>query len=301
MVMSKAPLIYLSILLILFASCKRNDFENLPGALQKAKCDYVQASSPYLSMDHTQTVPLFTKIYNAQNRLDKILVRFRNVATPFLYPSTLDVSYQPSRVVFVREEDGDTAAVLELHPSGKIISARAATPFYLGWEFQRDYAFTYSGNRLQEIQIEEEDAHTHSRHWNPFVQVTYDKGNKNVSKIIFGGIGQNASYDSIQYQYDYSRKANAQVYPDDMLGDYHQFFFFLKYLNIFPELQPENILTGSSYGSTLPFSYPSYYDRKYSDHTFDAQGKLISYKQNSSRPTDQVFDEEWQVDWKCFK
>jgi hypothetical protein len=299
--MRKALLNYLSLLLIVIAGCKRNDFENLPGALQKIKCDYIQASSPYLSMDHTLTVPLFTKVYNAQNRLEKILVRFRNVATPFLYPSTLDVSYPPGRVVFVREEDGDTAAVLELHPSGKVIRAQAATPFYLGWEFKRDYAFQYSGNRIQEIQIAEEDAHTHTRYWNPFVQFTYDKGNKNVSKIIFGGIGQNASYDSIQYQYDYSRKANAQVYPDDMLGDYHQFFFFLKYLNLFPELQPENILISSAYGSTLPFSYPSYYDRKYSAHTFDAQGKLLSYKQNSSRPTDQIFDEEWLVDWKCFK
>jgi hypothetical protein len=292
---------FASFLLILTAlsSCKKNDLKGMNGIFNKNKCDYVQASAPGIIPETSGSIALFTKTYDASSRLQSIYSRFRNVATGIQYSFNLNVSYQPGQMIFTRD-NGDTTAVLNFSPNGRLTSAKAATPFYLDWSYRRDYNFIYAGNVLREIQISGEVHSVDAGQWIPYIQLAYDKGNKNITRLTAGGIYRSSDKSWIDYRYDASRKARAQVYPDDMFGDYHMFYFFLKYLNVLPELQPENLLTSSSFGGE-GISYPASFERQYSNHQLDASGKLVSYTQHSAFPTNQERTENWQIDWTCFK
>jgi hypothetical protein len=288
------------LLLSALSSCKKSDLKGLNGFYNKNKCDYVQASAPGIIPETTGPIALFTKTYDASTRLQSIYSRFRNVATGIRYSFNLTVSYQPGKMIFIRD-NGDTSAVLNFGPSGRLVSATAATPFYLDWSYRRDYNLIYAGNVPREIQITGEPHSADAGQWIPFVQMAYDNGNKNITRLTFGGIYRSSDKSWIDYRYDHTRKAKAQVYPDDMMGDYHMFYFFLKYLNVIPELQPENLLTSSSFGGEGTSFYPASFERQYSNHLLDAGGKLVSYTQHSSFPTEQERTENWQIDWTCFK
>jgi hypothetical protein len=292
---------FTSFLLILTAlsSCKKNDLKGMNGIFNKNKCDYIQASAPGIIPETSGSIALFTKTYDASSRLQSIYSRFRNVATGIRESFNLTISYQPGKMIFTRD-NRDTTAVLNFSANGRLTSAIVATPFYLDWSYQRDYNFIYAGNVLREIQISGEVHSVDAGQWIPYIQLAYDKGNKNITRLTAGGIYSTSDKFWIDYHYDPSRKARAQVYPDDMFGDYHMFYFFLKYLNVLPELQPENILTSSSFGGE-GISYPASFERQYSNHQLDANGKLVSYTQHSAFPTNQERTENWQIDWTCFK
>jgi hypothetical protein len=294
--------VYLACFLLILtaSSCKKNDLKGLNGIFNKNKCDYVQASAPGIIPETTGPIALFTKTYDASSRLQSIYSRFRNVATGIRDSFNLAVSYLPGTMVFTRN-NGDTTAVLNFSANGRLTSAKAATPFYLDWSHRREYNFIYAGNVLREIQINGEVHSSDAGQWIPYIQLAYDNGNKNVSRLTFGGIYRSSDKAWIDYSYDHSRKAKAQVYPDDMLGDYHMFYFFLKYLNVMPELQPENLLASSSFGGEGTSHYPASFERQYSNHILDAGGKLVSYTQHSSFPTAQERTENWQIDWTCFR
>src|SRR6476660_629942 len=298
--MRKAYFIWLLLLLTTIISCKRTDLKGLNGSYNKNKCDYEQAT---VHWDKPQTygpITLFTKSYDASSRLQSIYCRFRNVATGIQYSFNLNVSYQPGQMIFTRD-NGDTTAVLNFSPNGRLTSAKAATPFYLDWSYRRDYNFIYAGNVPREIQISGAVNSVDAGQWIPYIQLAYDKGNKNITRLTAGGIYRSSDKSWIDYRYDPSRKAGAQVYPDDMFGDYHMFYFFLKYLNVLPELQPENLLTSSSFGGEGSSFYPASFERQYSNHQLDAGGKLVSYTQHSTFPSNQERTENWQIDWTCFK
>jgi hypothetical protein len=79
------------------------------------------------------------------------------------------------------------------------------------------------------------------------------------------------------------------------------FYFFLKYLNVIPILQPDNILSNSLSGSENPHDYPGIYERKYSNHQLDSEGSLIFYTQQSVVNNRLKGIENWRIDWKYFK
>lgn len=284
--------IYLACLLtvvVITSGCKKNDVGNLPPGFQKTNCDYSRASLT----NKFQSVVLFSKSYDALDRLQKITVHFRSMVTPTIPARpTLAVLYEQRRVIFINESNKDTAAVFELEPSGRISKAQTALFVVpMGWANRHQFSFSYSGNRIKEINTKALPGGTNASDWFPYVSVIYDAGYKNVSKLVFGPSSPYPS--TMEYEYDYSRKAKAQVYPDDMLGDYYNSFFFFKDLNIFPELQPENILMGS----TITVEYPGKMTRTYTDHKFDADGKLVSYQQlTNNSPL-----EHWQIDWHCYR
>lgn len=290
-----------TLLLFVFfvTGCKKNNPEFVTEELAEQKnqkngwvhgghCDYEAAYSKAISNEGTEEVPLFQKYYSG-SRLQKIKVHFRNVAGGAYEPFVLKVVYQPKRMIFLREGNGDTTAILDFNHSGKLVRARAPIPFHQGWSFQTSFRFFYYQGKLKKIEsghLELTESQEYETVWFPYINIDYDFKKKNVSRVTFPAFGSTTG-ESIKYWYDYSRKAKAQVYPDDMAGDYHYFFYFLKYLNIFPELTPENILTRSLQVT----EYPGTFDRRYADHQFDASGKLISYKEN---------DDLWKIDWKCF-
>jgi hypothetical protein len=296
--------VYFACCLLLLAgiySCKKNDLKGLNGIFNKNKCDYIQASAPGIIPETTGPIALFTKTYDASSRLQSIYTRFRNVATGIRESFNLTVSYLPGKMIFLRD-NGDTSAVLNFSPSGRLTTATAATPFYLDWSYRRDYNFIYSGNALREIQITGEVHSVDAGQWIPFIQLAYDNnGYKNITRLTAGGIYRSSDKSWIDYRYDRTKRAKAQVYPDDMFGDYHMFYFFLKYLNVIPGLQPENLLASSSFGGEGTSFYPASFERQYSNHQLDADGKLVSYTQHSSYPSNQEKTENWQIDWTCFK
>jgi len=298
--MRKAYLLWLIVLFTGFISCKKSDLKGFNGFINKNKCDYIQASAPGIIPETTGPIALFTKTYDASSRLQSIYTRFRNVATGIIENFNLNVSYMPGKMIFIRD-NGDTSAILNFGPSGRLLTATAATPFYLNWSYRRDYNFIYTGNALSEIQITGEPHSADAGQWIPYIQLAYDNGYKNITKLTAGGIYSSSDRSWIDYRYDRTRRPRAQVYPDDMFGDYHMFFFFLKYLNVIPGLQPGNLLASSSFGGEGTGFYPASFERQYSNHQLDADGKLVSYTQHSSFPTNQEVTENWQIDWTCFK
>jgi hypothetical protein len=297
--MRKAYFIWLLLILTGINSCKKNDLKGLNGSFNKNKCDYVQATFLYTRPQLFGPIVLFTKTYDASLQLQSIYCQFRNVATGIQYSFNLSVFYQPGQIIFTRN-NGDTTAVLNFGSNGRLIRASAAFPFYPDWGGTGNYNFIYNGNKLREIQITGSKYSGDPGHLIPYIQLAYDNGNKNMTKLTFNGISRSSDKSWIDYRYDYSRKARAQVYPDDMLGDYHMFYFFLKYLNVIPGIQPENILSSSLSGSDNPHDYPGSYERQYSNHQFDAEGRLVTYTQHStSGHLDQT--ENWTIEWKCLK
>jgi hypothetical protein len=298
--MRKAYFIWLLLLLATIISCKRNELKGLNGSYNKNKCDYEQATVHWDKPETYGPITLFTKSYDASSRLQSIYCQFRNVATGIQYSFNLTVSYQPGKMIFTRD-NGDTTAVLNFGANGRLISASTAYPFYPDWGGTRNYNFIYNGNMLTEMQITGSKYSGEPGHLIPYIQLAYDNGNKNISRLTFYGISRDTYKSWIDYHYDYSRKARAQVYPDDMLGDYDMFYFFLKYLNVIPVLQPENILSSSLSGSDNPHDYPGSYERQYSNHQFDAERRLVSYTQQSVVNNRLKGIENWTIDWKCFK
>jgi hypothetical protein len=100
------------------------------------------------------------------------------------------------------------------------------------------------------------------------------------------------SFASNTYEYDYSKKGKEQFYSEDYQGNDWP-FYLLQYLGFFPEVNsPVNIRThivgsGDYYGSFF-------------NHTFDAEGKLISY--DFGNPPGTVGDPpDVTITWNCTK
>lgn len=277
----------------LLAGCQKVDFiKNLLLDQRPNRCDWTSATNGILFDFQEREVPfLFQKKYkHGSSELRQIIASYRNIATPAVTaPDTMNVIYKDQRIIFIRLS-GDTVAMLTFGLNAKLLKA-AAVPFMRSdWNLREEFRFSYTGNRLREITYFEDNKVT----W-PYIRVQYDKTNKNVSKVLFGNLTNDFYQDSIVYQYDYSKKARGQFYPDEMLGDHFNFWYFLKFLNVLDGVQPENVLLNSY----MTNSYPGDIERSYTAHKFDSKGNLIYYKQHRNIPQ-LPFYEEWQVDWRCY-
>jgi hypothetical protein len=136
--MRKAYLIYISLLLFGLYACKKNDFIP-PGMFQKVKCDYSQAYAPGLIPETTGPIYLFTKTYDANNRLSEITFRLRNVA---YFPVDLyryTVSYPQGHLVFTGMK-GETVYNFAFNKQGQLDHVNG-----------NDIRFIYTRNKLSEI------------------------------------------------------------------------------------------------------------------------------------------------------
>jgi hypothetical protein len=305
---------------VLFVGCKKETADTADKGLQNLendvegsarsrnpKCDFSEAISKSISDDGTQLQSLFKKYYKGNStKLDKIMVSFRNVAAPGGNNiTTMKVQYKYGKMIFLNESNSDTMVVLNFDPSGKLVKAEAGMPIYAGWSGKIGFRFFYHQNRLSSIESSElvylgDD--NYDTTWIPYIRLKYDYSKANVSEVEFRAFGEEPGT-SIKYKYNYSRKVKYQVYPDDMMGDYHYFFYFLKYLNLFPELTPSHLLIESQTNNIV---YPGDYRREYSHHHIDSDGRLIFYKQRSiidmeqSRNTSsEGYIEWWKINWKC--
>jgi hypothetical protein len=281
---------------LLIAGCKKGD-RFFTG---HTDCDYVQASSAAVDNESEKVLPLFTKYYGADGKLDKIYVSFMSDAGGNYEQTTLKFAYDERRIRIDNENTGNTVAVLNFNPAGFLTSARIEIGVFPDGrvdpdnEQQNQYRYFYQGGRLKEIQLGEfHENPSPGFDWYSYMKVEYDYTGKNVAKL--SGIGP-----TMTYTYDYSRKAKNQFYADERFGDY--FFYFLKYLDLLPGLNPENILVKSFKDTN---EYPGKKERTYSQHAIDRSGKLLFYKQETKVISvdggSEYFEipEEWNIDWKC--
>jgi hypothetical protein len=285
------------LLIVVFTGCQKKDQWHWA---QQKKCDYVYASSKALSDASDEEWPLFAKTFDNSGKLTKISAAFRNIVGGIYEFHEFNVRYQGNHVFFVRPR-GDTAATFEFNNNKKLIWAVTSIPFATGTNQLFNFRFSYQSGRLQGIdyQIAEEDENEPGPNdWYGFMSLLYD-GHKNVSRLTYSSAGY-ADAVRVDYEYDYQKKAKEQFYPDEAYGDTHNFWYFLKYLNIFPEVNGPNLLKRSMYTSH-PEGYPATYERIYSEHKLDGSGKLVSYWQKPLWNGLEVgLPEFWKIKWNCF-
>jgi hypothetical protein len=257
--------------------------------MSNTNCGYVQALSKSISDEGDQELPLFTKEYE-NGKLKKITVHMRNIAGGGYQPVVLTVTHQWRKMIFTDEATGDMVATLEFNHQNRLTKALANYPLLHSTAFEAPYRFIYKNGKISEVQqmVPEESTPT----WYPYLRLAYDHTGNNVSRLSMG------SSANIIYEYDYTLKPKEQYYPDESFGDSFYFWYFLQYLDLFPEVTPKNILKRSIYRDA-PDGYPAKYERKYSDQQFDDADRLIYYKQSPKWDDNPQAVETWKLVWDC--
>jgi hypothetical protein len=312
--MKKTPIgIACTVLLLSIFSCKKTEIEALPETKPEAteetlasrhggasKCDYVQASSTRLEPGEF----MFTKEYQ-NGKLDKITAGVLNLTGGGLEGESYTVIHSYRKMEFVSEWLNLTVVSLEFDNKGRVIYASTngmAIPFSNNFR-PMNFRFLYSNGRLSEIQyyypIDPQYCEDYPELcegepvWEPYVKIHYDKNFKNVVKLSLG------TEVSITYTYDYNKKVANQYYPSEYLYDFYDFFTFVSHLNLFPELQSQNLLVRSLF--IAPGGYPAEYERTYSNHAFDTGNRLISYDvvEKWEDNEDTLGPYNWNIAWDC--
>jgi hypothetical protein len=284
------------LVIVCYSGCKKTDYY-FNGSIGKT-CDYSRASSNAIYQEYTNEISLFTKHYYYNSLILKsITLLFQNVAGRPHDSVNLKVSYFGNNMIFL-DDKLDTQAIFTFSNNGRLLEVKTSLPNskglsnFLHWSV--DMKFFYKGNKLTEIQFLDLQNIYWEPNWRTYLKLTYDSYNKNVSAIDMPGLGSSAIH--VKYDYDYSRKANGQYYPDEHVGDFYNFLTFLRYLNIFPELQPNNLLIHSYISDA---EYPGNIERWYTDHHFNSDGNLVSYKMKSIIGSLSLPVEDWNLVWTC--
>lgn len=296
---------------MLLAGCQKSSFAPLPekesslsknGLKHNTGCDFNQVTSSALWQgdywEEPQVLPLLVKQYGPDGSLQHLRARFRNSAYGTSYLLSFDVTYMDRQMILYETGHEDTTAIIHFGANGRpdfavalpwILGLGEPSPYYSGnyWQERQEFRFQYQGGRLSEVQTRWLSTGSQVYEWFPYVKLLYDKGYKNVIEVQHFGI-MSLSYQSTFLSYDYSRKATGQMYGDFYYGDYASLFVAFKYLNLFPELQSQNLLTYAKTGSEG--SYPGLLEHFYSGHVLDGGGRLVSYMVNG---------ETWNLNWNC--
>lgn len=310
------------LLLLFMYSCQKSDFKN-PEAHDPSSdvnqnmrrggnsgANFIYATSAWLSGGEDPDYRLFTKEYK-YGKLSKITASIQNVVTGGLDNFPLKVRYGFRQMSFVDEQfTGQTVGIFRFDHKGNLTSASlGGSPFPFHHFQPITYRLYYSRGRLKEIKYQYDiDPQTCEDYpelcanpptLHPYVKIQYDN-HRNISAISTGETS------TFKYEYDLKRKVKDQFYADEAIHDYFDFWFFLRYLDILPELRPQNLLVRSVY--TSPEGYLTRLERKYHNQKFK-DGRLTSYdvQTNSSYNSDEKSasskrlsaDESWKVYWDC--
>ncbi|MET0637039.1 MAG: hypothetical protein ABWZ25_13500 [Chitinophagaceae bacterium] len=270
------------------SGCRKNDWTSIPNG--RDKCDFVSGSSTSISNDGTTLVPVFKKKYKPGTfKLEELLVQQLATVGSYYDPVTFKVSYSGQKMFLVKH--GNDTTTIEFDAQGKPRKVSSTE----GFNPLTNYKFNYNNaGKLSEIKFQYPED-TNDPTWYSFAKISYD-GKKNVTKLVFHD-GLRPYPDTYTYSYDYSKKPNGQYHPDEAYGQVYLFWQFIKHLNLFPELQSENLLTGWTYTED-PEGYFKQVVTTYSNQLFDSKNKLISYKANRIEFGDN-YPSTWFVDWNC--
>jgi len=230
------------------------------------------------SRTSTQAPYLYQKRYDASGKfLQEISVTFNGVGIRPLQHLSIR-SFQKRLLLINTSNPLDTAYTVEFNSFGR------PQTIAVGQGYSRfQLSFSYKNSRLDSIKFPNSVFY-------PYVCYYDSKGNITSIKSYVPEYGQ---YQGSFYEYDYSRTAKNQVYFNEVTGDALHPFILLRYLDLFPELNPTNIRTRASTGLENVY----YLSRDYLiNHQFDADGKLISF---DASPAPDAFSSQVFIDWKC--
>lgn len=168
---------------------------------------------------------------------------------------TLDLHYATPAIYFTNHTiPGDTVITAEFNPQGKLVKMTGKE----GYNFSTT-EFFYTANRLSSIRVFGVESNF----------IYDDKGN--VIKYQSAALG---GLDNTEFEYDLSVKVTDQLYIDYVAGWIYNTFTLSQIMNWTPDLKPVNKRTRAK----IYFDQSEvWYDVAFTDHTFDAGGRLTSY------------------------
>lgn len=269
------------------SGCRKNDWVTVPNG--RDKCELLSVSSTILSNEGEAELPLFTKSFvNGTYKLNSLFALYRNPAGGPAYPDPA-TSYPVthSGQTMTVQKNGNESTVFHFDNNGKVTKALDQQ---FGTTFE--YKFIYNGGKLQEIQQKNDEW---GQELQPYYWIMWDQGKKNVLEEQFGYGGQ-----TVIYSFNNNKKVKGQFVPDQKFGDSHTFVGLVKYLNLCPELQSQNLITGSQ---TLSEDYPGWFTTVYSGHVFDAGGRITRLTATSTYQDNDGANESaiWNFSWNCLK
>ena len=202
----------------------------------------------------------FTKVYDAQGKVTEVVAPIFSL---ILSDSIrLKVIYFPHQVKFVNAANTtDTVITASFNNQGRLIQMT-------GNDYFANTDFIYTSNRLSSINLI----------FDVTVNFEYDsKGNVIRYQSDNGG-----GLDNAIFTYDLSVKVNEQIYVDPVAGWIYNTFTLAQIMGWTPDLTPKYKRTHATilFDKTDPW-----YDVEFTEHTFDAQGRLTSYLAGEYRMT----------------
>lgn len=195
----------------------------------------------------------FTKMYDSQGRVVQVVAPLFSL---ILSDSIrLNVVYFDHAVKFVNDANSaDTVITAQFNNQGQLIRMTGNTDYSLA---TTDY--TYTSHKLSSISV-----------GSVVLRFVYD-GKGNVIRYESDNEG---GLDNFEFQYDLSVKVTKQLYIDYIAGWIYNTFTLSQIMDWTPDLTPRNKRTHARilFDKTDPW-----YDVEFTDHTFDADGRLTSY------------------------
>ncbi|MBL7700358.1 MAG: hypothetical protein JNK79_19490 [Chitinophagaceae bacterium] len=267
--------------LILLSSCSKFDWKHWKdkhhGKFLVPDCD---AQRIYQDVEGGGIEVQMQKTYYSDGRVKKIgFYTFSAVSTDVYWHSfTLDYNIADRTVTITDSARG--AAVLKaiFHPSGRLQRLERLQGDTSSFA---DRTFEYSGGRLTNI----------NSIWKTFNDVetfTYDADGNIVRRVKSADGGVTIAEDAI-YTYGVAAAGRRQLYIPQFnyLVVVDPSMALLEYLGWVDDFWPKNILISIEYVQPLP------HEEDYSDHVFDAGGKLTSYSIGS------FVGGTKYIDWRC--
>lgn len=281
------------LLLLLSASCKKMDVQPAEPVTSKEAlslvlpncCTYSSVFTNTLADGEPIELPLFSKYLDAQDNQIKLLYFFRNIAGYYYEPVVYTFYYAEQSFGLINEKTADTLASFYFNKHGKIVRAVADPAFSADYD-KRTFNFSYAHGKLQAIT----NTYLGDSNW-PYANITYDSTGNNVSTIEFTGFSTTKK-PKMYYYYNYDKTAANQYYADETFGDFWAFYQLIRYLDLFPELRPKNLLFRSFFRYN---GYPGSVRKRYSNRVFDKAGNLVQYSVNAEKGSPEL----WRVNWVC--
>lgn len=237
---------------LLFAACKKQDYCKEPPEAE-TKCNLAQSLISGFDDNPGQTSQYRKEYDPVTGKVRKVVAgRFTFYLTDSI---SLLVQYNGNTIHLI-QEGSPTDTVLNAHfgSDGRLLNlTEGNAPVY----DLPQLSFNYTAGRLSNISGEYE------------LDITYD-GYGNVVKMEDPSLGAQSFY----HTYDVSVSATKQFYPDGFYGDSYNSLFLAQFMGWLPDLEP---VSKRTFSRTVTGDY-ELYSSNLTNHVYDSEGKLISYK-----------------------
>jgi len=251
--MYRLPIV-VTLISILFFSCYKPELLQFKKAGSSPKGCNASSFFGIPSTEEGSAFNGFTKTYDSKGRITEVVAPIFSLILADSIRLKV-VYYSKEKVKFVNTANSDTIITATFNNQGRLIQM----------EGNNDYSFAntdfiYNSNRLSSINLI----------FGVTVNFQYDsKGN-----VIRYKSDNEGGLDNAIFTYDLSVKVVDQMYVDYIAGWIYNTFTLAQIMGWTPDLNPGYKRTHATilFDKTDPW-----YDVEFTDHTFDAQGRLTSY------------------------